>query len=453
MTVESHRKPRPEHRLRVLIVCHNHPDIYPGGAEGYAFQVYRQLRESGAVEPFFLARHGSTASRKVQSHFGTPFSSIGEDGHQYLAYSEADDFDFLLHSLRNKELLTTHYRDFLQAIRPDVVHFQHSHFLGHDMIRETRNSLPDVPIIYSLHEYLSLCYRDGVMVRTTDEQPCMESSPRRCNECFPSISPQEFFMRKRFLQSHFQEVDQFLAPSRFLMDRYVEWGIPVEKIRYHDQGSPRWSLIPDQNGGRLNRNRFAFFGQVHPYKGIDVLLRAVKLLIEGVQQDAPAAFNEAHVWVHGANLDLQTTEFQKEVGELLQETSGRVTWAGRYEETDIPRLMHDVDWVVVPSRWWENSPRVIQEAFQFGRPVICSGMGALAEKVKHEVSGLHFRSGDPASLADTMSRAATTDGLWERLRGGIPEVRSIEDDAKALVDLYQTLRQGKQANGRTPEAR
>ena len=77
------------------------------------------------------------------------------------------------------------------------------------------------------------------------------------------------------------------------------------------------------------------------------------------------------------------------------------------------------DWVVVPSIWWENSPLVIQEAFARGRPVICSDVGGMAEKVADGVDGLHFERGNPASLADTIERAITTPGLWDRLRAGI----------------------------------
>lgn len=435
-------------KLRVLFVCHNHPSLYPGGAEGYALQVYRQMREIENVEPFFLARYGTTVARKAQPHPGTPFSVIGEDDHQYLLYTETGDFDPFLLTLRNKTVLTTHYREFLQAIRPDVVHFQHTHFLGADMIRETRNTLPSVPILYTLHEYHAICHRDGVMVRTIDDEPCMQSSPRRCNECFPAIAPQEFFMRKRFLQSHFHEVDQFLAPSQFLIDRYVEWGIAPEKIRYHDHGLIHWPAVTDDTQ-RTTRNRFAFFGQINRYKGIDILLKAMKHVIEASTEADPRSLREAHLWVHGANLELQATDFQRDVKELVEATSGRVTWAGRYEESDVPRLMSEIDWVLVPSRWWENSPRVIQEAFQYGRPVICSGFGALAEKVKDEANGLHFRPGDPVSLANTLSRAATSPGLWDRLRHGIPSMRSIQDDALTLIGLYENLVRGRRKNERS----
>ena len=63
-------------------------------------------------------------------------------------------------------MLTRFFRDFLLAQRPDIVHVQHTIFLGYDVLRVIRNTLPDVPIVYTLHEYLPICFRDGQMVRT-----------------------------------------------------------------------------------------------------------------------------------------------------------------------------------------------------------------------------------------------------------------------------------------------
>ena len=51
--------------------------------------------------------------------------------------------------------------------------------------------------------------------------------------------------------------------------------------------------------------------------------------------------------------------------------------------------MAEVDWVVVPSIWWENAPLVIQEAFRHRRPVICGDIGGMAEMVRDGVDGLH----------------------------------------------------------------
>src|SRR5207249_5874331 len=139
---------------------------------------------------------------------------------------------------------------------------------------------------------------------------------------------------------------------------------------------------------------------------------------------------------HGANLWKYAEEHQKLFWSLLEETSGNVTYCGDYAHEAVPQLMKQVDWVVVPSRWWENSPLVIQEAFQYGKPVICSGIGGMAEKVTDGVNGLHFRAGDPLSLADTIRRAACTPALWEKLRGGIREIYSMKDHVASLTGLY-----------------
>ena len=101
--------------------------------------------------------------------------------------------------------------------------------------------------------------------------------------------------------------------------------------------------------------------------------------------------------------------------------------------------MEHADWIVVPSIWWENSPLVIQEAFMHGRPVICSDIGGMAEKVRDGVDGLHFRANDARSLAATIQRAAGTPGLWEKLRQGIRPVYAMQEHVARLTTLYDHL--------------
>jgi glycosyltransferase involved in cell wall biosynthesis len=101
--------------------------------------------------------------------------------------------------------------------------------------------------------------------------------------------------------------------------------------------------------------------------------------------------------------------------------------------------MANLDWVVVPSVWWENSPLVIQEAFHFGKPVICSDIGGMAEKVRDGVDGLHFRAADPRSLAEVIRTAAKTPGLWDRLRAGIRPVYPMDMHAATLGRIYTEL--------------
>ena len=109
---------------------------------------------------------------------------------------------------------------------------------------------------------------------------------------------------------------------------------------------------------------------------------------------------DAHLSLHGANLELQPPRRSRRSSPSCSTRQGtgrqRDACAAATTTSDLPRLMAEVDWVVVPSLWWENSPLVIQEAFLHGRPVICSDIGGMAEKVTDGVNGLHFRAGDRA---------------------------------------------------------
>jgi glycosyltransferase involved in cell wall biosynthesis len=415
---------------KVLYVLHNHPRVRPGGAEAYALELYEAMRDSRRFEPLLLARSGKPHSNIGRYHEGTLLTGVDGDPNQYFLYTEYSDFDWFLGTPRNREVITRYFSDFLAAYRPDVVHFQHTLFIGYEAIRAARNLLPDSAIVHTLHEFLPICHRQGQLLRVGSEEPCAEESPRRCHECFPDIPPQEFFIRKRFIQEQLSLVDLFIAPSRFLRDRYLDWGIPAEKMVVEDYGR---LPVPEraEPGDRANRNRFAFFGQLSHYKGVLVLLEAMKRLAErGV---------DAQLSIHGANLELQPQGFLDDFHSLLAATEENVTFAGAYAPEDLPALLAKSDFVVVPSIWWENSPLVIQEAFLHGRPVICSDIGGMAEKVTDGVDGLHFRAGDPDSLADTIERAVGTPGLWNTLSDGIEGAHAMDAHVERLSGLYEEL--------------
>ena len=73
----------------------------------------------------------------------------------------------------------------------------------------------------------------------------------------------------------------------------------------------------------------------------------------------------------------------------------------------------------------------------FGRPVICSNVGGMSERVTNEVDGLHFEIGDPASLAATIRRACTEEGLWQRLHAAVPAPPSRAVMADGYLALYE----------------
>lgn len=419
----------------VLIVAHGHPHLAAGGGEIVAHELYLELRRHPHVEAHYL---GAMIPQFGLPHYGSALMPANDDPRQTLYWS--DRYNFFLVAQDNLSLMLEELGRYLNHVRPDVVHFHHVYNVGVEAIRIVRNVCPEAMIFVTLHEFLPICHNDGQMVKTKSLQLCERASPADCHRCFPNIQSGDFFLRERFIKSHFDLVDLFLCPSQFLLGRYVDWGIPKNKIRYVENGHIAANAAIEATPPP-NRNAFAYFGQITPYKGLPVLLEAAFNLLK-------RGWCDFRLDIYGTTLFLDS-ERESVIKQKCEKLENHVQVHGGYRPEDAVKLMSTVDWLVVPSIWWENSPLVIQEAFVARRPVICSAIGGMAEKVRHGVDGLHFRAGDPVDLADTMMRACTEPGLHQRLMGGIGPVRAMRASARAHLQLYGVKKSAPESTSRS----
>ncbi|MCA9837912.1 MAG: glycosyltransferase family 4 protein [Trueperaceae bacterium] len=409
---------------KVLIIAHGHPELNKGGGEIAAYNLFKALDEREDYEALFMGRQSVPGAQ----HGGTPFSTIAEK--EVLFYGEG--FDVFKFTQPNKRLLWHNFREFVEQFKPDIVHFHHYLHIGIDAIRVVKNVCPDAKIVLTLHEYLAICHNSGQMIKT-NKKLCYQSSPADCHRCFPDQSPQNFFLRELYIKSFFKLVDQFIAPSQFLKDRYVAWGLEENKISVLENGQEPVILERfDKLDNSPKQVRLAYFGQLTQFKGLDVLLDAVDLLPGKVKK-------RLHLDVHGSGLEIQPIVFQERVTDMLNKLSKHVSYHGPYEPHEMAELIQEVDWVIVPSSWWENSPLVIQEAFKNGKPVICSDIGGMAEKVRNEIDGLHFRVGKATSLSKVLERVAENPVLQARLAANIKKPVSLIESAQEHHLLYQNL--------------
>jgi len=411
-------------KLKVLVVAHGHPDFSKGGAEIAAHTLFQELNRRYDCEAWLLAANGIAGLQ----HTGTPFSARPREREMLFAGGT----DYFLFSANNLSHLTQDFAELLRHIQPDVVHFHHYAVVGIEMLRVVRNTLPNAVIVLTLHEFLAICNRNGQMLKSNGSL-CRnaEADPAECHACMPGRSPQDYFLRRQYIRSFFALVDQFVAPSQFLKERYVTWGLPSDRISVIENGQPSQPM-PHSSGTRASTapaHRFAFFGQITPYKGLEVLLQAFSQLPKSDQK-------LARLDIFGGGQEMFDKEFQSRIEQGLASAHRNVQYRGRYAPEDFGRLVATVDWVIVPSIWWENSPLVIQEARLHGKPVICSDIGGMAEKVCHERDGLHFQVGSAAALADTVQRCLREPDLWARLQSGIEPPPTIARTADQLMASY-----------------
>lgn len=411
---------------RILTVAHNHPEFFPGGGEIMAYQLYEQFRDAG-MDSRFLAATGRI-DREPHQH--TPFMAMHNRADEFLFHNDA--FDYFNQSHRDPAFLAREWPRFLKEHKPDIVHFHHALRYGVEALTLTRRTLPDAKIIYTLHDYIPICHRDGQMLRKTDNALCHGATPDRCHSCFPDHSAAQFRLRERFIKTHFDAVDLFLAPSRFLASQYINWGLPSDKVRVMENGVEAMEPVPPRTvrrGGK--RNHFVYLGQISPYKGTPLLIEATRLLRE-------KGITDFSVAIHG-RIGIQDETFQEDFAQQLADATPQVHARGPYRREELPTIIADADWVIVPSIWWENAPLVIGEALHHGRPVICSNIGGMAEKIEDGVNGLHFRAGSAHSLADIMEQAIEDHTLWDQLVATIAPPVTMQDCAANHLELFASL--------------
>jgi glycosyltransferase involved in cell wall biosynthesis len=333
--------------------------------------------------------------------------------------------DWHMMKAAHQESLTTWFADLIRALKPTVVHTHHYAHLGLEYLRVIKQVDPAIRIVLTLHEYMAICSNHGQMIKTGSFKLCSRESYDECRQCFPDKTAEDFWLRKHYFQSHFKLVDQFVSPSEFLRQRYIDWGLSPEKIVVIENGqSDEPALPPRPLAEGETRNRFGFFGQINPYKGLDVVLQAL--------HEMPKADRKKIVLeVHGANLELQAAEYREKVEALRDPLvkQGVVRWAGPYQPHELRSRMAGIDWVVVPSIWWENSPMVIQEAFVCGRPILVSDIGGMREKVQEAVNGYRMPPASVDAWAATLKRASSDNGSWDSLCAGITRPRSYAECA------------------------
>lgn len=390
-------------RQRILVISHAHPDFSLGGGELAAyhlFKAYQQCTEE-VEDAWFLARADRGQGPTGRISLRRPSEYLWE---QTVS-------DWLMMRAAHRDSVLSGFADLLRALRPTVVHAHHFLHLGLEYLRVIKQVNPEIRILLTLHEFVAICRQNGQMIKARSHQLCYRESPDECHQCFPEVSAEDFWLRKQIFLDHFSLVDHFISPSQFLRQRYIDWGLPANKISVIENGIPAQERLPPRPLAEgETRNRFGFFGQLNPFKGIDVLLEALHSMKKADRK-------RIVLEVHGTNLDIQPPEFQARIKELSEPLirSGCVRWVGPYRPEELRQRLAGIDWVVVPSIWWENSPMVIQEAFAAGRPVIASDIGGMAEKVSHLEKGFLIGPiANPRMWASLIFTNPELAKLWEK---------------------------------------
>jgi glycosyltransferase involved in cell wall biosynthesis len=280
---------------------------------------------------------------------------------------------------------------FLALVRPDVVHVYNTFpLLSPSIYYACRRA--SVPVVQTVQNYRLICtkatlYREGRVC-----EQCVGRAvpwPAIAHACYHDSRPQTgvvtaMLVAHRLLGTWRREVAIYVAASAHSRDRLVAGGLPAAKIVV----KPNF-VHPDPGAAEGGGTYALFVGRLSQEKGLLTLLEAWRGLREVPLRIAG----------DGPLLSL--------VRRVAAEAGLPVEVHGRVPRREVLRLMHGARFLVLPSQWYEGLPLTLVEAFACGLPVVASRLGAMAEVIEEERTGLLFAPGDTLDLQRSVSR------LWE----------------------------------------
>ena len=437
----------------------------------YTFHLARELARSHHVTLFFTDFSPAARRPRVRKgHYqGIPFYEVRSDRAQ----------SGLESTYLNPEMEEV-VQNIARRESPDVVHIQHLmyHSLAYPVILKREH----IPVVFTLHDYHLLCPApEGVKRIRNDLSPCGGPRTPDCLHCISAdngsspfdfsitvqslarrvpidvapflsrirkylplgflarldrlsrprrhpwmrdLSPETVSRRQEYLHSSLiPSVDLFSAPSRFMLEKHIENGFPSDRVRQVNYGIPL-ALLRGLSPPRKKRMQFGYIGNLIPSKGVHVLIEAFR----------KTAIPGARLLIFGD--PAVSPEYGRE---LKRKSRGiPVAFRGPFPPERIADVYRNIDCLVVPSLWEENSPFVIHEAQAAGIPVVASRIGGIPELVRDGENGFLFEPGNPADLNEKTREALHPETLAS-LRQKAMKVKSIEEHAREVENVYREV--------------
>ncbi|HEY9793564.1 MAG TPA: glycosyltransferase family 4 protein [Candidatus Obscuribacterales bacterium] len=463
---------------RVLLTVHKFFPGHRAGTEVLTLKVGQELQRRGcevlvvtADPPDTDARHASGDDIEEFVYEGLPVKVFREPlrlrgytfEHEYLHPAMAAEF-----------------ANVVDAFCPDIVHIFHAQNLSASIIDCARQR--DIPVVCSTTDFWFVC--PIVQLKLPDGSVCRGPSrgAKNCLSCYtPRLFPPQvefeqalaakypplsamlgampsavrsaandalfeiYKSRKRpdaeratinrpaALREVANRTQAIMVPTLLMRDIFVENGIDSGIIHKVPFGIDTAPLVAFQEKTPSATLRIGFIGTLFEHKGVDLLIEAFQQL----RQDADAVLR-----IYGdLNQFSQYGARLKQLAERPFPNSNKISFCGTFPNSELGSVLQNLDVLVVPSRWYENTPLVMQSALATRTPLVVTDLGGMSEIVQHGYNGLLFKLNDAHSLCEQLGRLAADRQFLRQLRDNIPPERTVAQMVDDIQSIYRSVAQ------------
>ena len=410
--------------MKILLVNKYH--FIQGGADRAYLDMADILTRAGHEVAFFSMYHPRNLPTKWSKYF---VSSVDYDDSRNVGVLEK--FRMAFRILWNREAERNMDR-LIQDFHPDIAHVHNMyHQLSPSILRPLKRA--GIPVVMTLHDYKLVSPNYNLFVRGKIWEASKNGVYWKCvrDRCVKDSYVKSFVCTaEAYLHNFFgayNSVSLFLSPSRFLIEKFHEFGFKRE-IEYLPN-----PLVPfpkeESREDILENAPFVFIGRLSAEKGIEKLLIALKEL---------GGSSTLHIIGDGP----ERTRLEALAQELR--ISDRVIFLGYLSGADLERERMCARAVLLPSLWYENMPYALTEALARGQVVIAARRGGISERVRDGENGFLFDPENIESLVQKMRfiQTANEDTLWNIRKAARESVLDLREEvfAKELMGMYKKFR-------------
>lgn len=439
--------------MNILIVVHGYPPTHSAGAERRAERMAKRFTANGHHVEVFAVEAANDPNFRV-------LSSAQDDYVVHRLYFDAQgDPNDPLTRLYDYEPITAEIEKVINNQQFDIVHIVSGYLLGVQAMKAAKQA--NLPVVITLTEFWFMCACLN-LVQPTQVLCSGPENHEKCARCLmeykrryrlpalwaPSVMDliwpvmhraslsarmkEAVERRDIVLRRTLEDANLVICPSNSLLEMFGKFGFNTQNFRFMRQGlqKPTRHITPaaKQNTGVL---RLGYVGQIKPHKGVDLLIDALLPLI---QSGEPV---EIDIW----GSETENPAYVEMLKARSAQAAKQIRWNGPYRGDAVWDVMASFDVLTVPSRWYENSPNAILEAYEMGIPVIAANRGGMAELVIHEECGLLFELDNADDLRHQIVRLLYEPELLKKFRSKIPPVKSIADEIQDILGEYDLLLQ------------
>ena len=402
---------------------------YPfSGTENYLFELMELMRERGHEVALFSMQDERGEPTPFDRHFVPHIDFKAKSGWGLKARQAG-------HAIYSRDA-RRRLRAMIAEFRPDIAHVRNIyHHLSPSILWELKAQ--QVPVVYHVNDFKLLCPSYNLVSEGKACEACKGGQFWHAlrPKCYPGLGARATLTAEAYfhawLGTYRKCVDLFLAPSRFVRDKFVDHGWDGDKfeVLQHFQNTHPVSEESGQDRPVL------YFGRLSAEKGVDDLVRSMKQL--------------PHMRLVVAGDGPQRGELQDLVAAMHL---SNVEFVGHVGLAERDALIAKSQFTVLPSHAYETLGKTILESYAEARAVIASDLGSRRELVHQGETGLLYRNGDVNQLAGAIQLLGSRPEMAAKMgRAGWESVRQShtpEGHYQKLLGLYEGLITRKTAAGK-----